>query len=409
MLSPAKSLTVRERLCGQLTRLFFVRQPTIRKGIIFSLGLSVVSLLCLSYYVSSSNLNTVSRSPPQPTVKCRYDSGNYDSQHAGVINDHTSPARLRIDNKVLVLVETLFTRQGQELVLILEANRIKYKIELAGKSLPYLTHADKGRFGVIIFERLESYLNMDKWNRQLLDKYCREYNVGIISFTHPDDALINAQVKGFPLFVHSKLSVRDYEVNGQSAILRLTRAGEVIHGHLPGEDWTVFVLNHTTYEPLAYAKLRLSDMAQDLSIASRGEDIAYITAVLDRGLYDDIQRVIFGNGFKFWLHKLLFLDALSYLSHGKLSIPLERYLLVDIDDIFVGKKGTRMVAADVQVSGREGASGRLAALIHSCSHAALQSPWTNHPPSLPPLCTQVYGNRMMPGYYPPLSMINPLL
>lgn len=50
---------------------------------------------------------------------------------------------------------------------------------------------------------------------------------------------------------------------------------------------------------------------------------------------------------KFWLHKLLFLDSLSFLSHGQLSISLQRYLLVDVDDIFVGERGTRLRKDDV--------------------------------------------------------------
>jgi heparan sulfate N-deacetylase/N-sulfotransferase NDST2 len=44
---------------------------------------------------------------------------------------------------------------------------------------------------------------------------------------------------------------------------------------------------------------------------------------------------------------LIFLDSISFLSHGKLSLPLERYVLIDIDDIFVGEKGTRMKKSDV--------------------------------------------------------------
>lgn len=70
----------------------------------------------------------------------------------------------------------------------------------------------------------------------------------------------------------------------------------------------------------------------------------------DHGTYDGISRVLFGNGFQFWLHKLLFLDSISFLSHGKLSLPLQRYILIDIDDIFVGEKSTRMKPADVTVS-----------------------------------------------------------
>ena len=59
--------------------------------------------------------------------------------------------------------------------------------------------------------------------------------------------------------------------------------------------------------------------------------------------------MFFGAGLDFWLHKPLFLDALSFLSHGKFSIPLERYILIDIDDIFVGKSGIRLEPDDVEV------------------------------------------------------------
>jgi heparan sulfate N-deacetylase/N-sulfotransferase NDST2 len=70
----------------------------------------------------------------------------------------------------------------------------------------------------------------------------------------------------------------------------------------------------------------------------------------DRGDFDNIQRILFGSGLHFWLHRLLFLDSLSFLSHGQLSVSLERWILVDVDDIFVGEKGTRLRPDDVDVS-----------------------------------------------------------
>jgi hypothetical protein len=82
-------------------------------------------------------------------------------------------------------------------------------VEVAGKSLPVLTNLDKGRYGVLIFENLNKYLQMDKWNRELLDKYCREYSVGIVGFTPPgEESLVGAQLKGFPLFVHTNLRLK---------------------------------------------------------------------------------------------------------------------------------------------------------------------------------------------------------
>lgn len=69
----------------------------------------------------------------------------------------------------------------------------------------------------------------------------------------------------------------------------------------------------------------------------------------DRGEFDGIQRILYGSSLKFWLHRLLFLDSLSYLSHGQISLNLERLILIDIDDIFVGEKGTRLRPDDVVV------------------------------------------------------------
>lgn len=220
----------------------------------------------------------------------------------------------------------------------------RYKIEVAGKSLPVLTNLDKGRYGVIVFENLEKYLHMDKWNRELLDKYCREYSVGIVGFVSPsEETLVGAQLRNFPLYIHTNLRLRDASLNPVSPVLRLTRAGDTAWGVLPGSDWAIFQHNHSTYEPLEWAQKNIIDYPNDGQIQP-----PLSTVLQDHGKFDGIQRVLFGSGLKFWLHRLLFLDALSYLSHGQLSLSLNRMLLVDIDDIFVGEKGTRLRPDDVQ-------------------------------------------------------------
>lgn len=131
-------------------------------------------------------------------------------------------------------------------------------------------------------------------------------------------------------------------LNSASPVLRVTRAGGVYRGPLPGDDWSVFDANHTTYEPVAWDGNKTSGILDGyLSLA---------TVVQDHGIFDGISRVMFGSGLKFWLHRLLFLDSLSYLSKGLLSISMERQVLVDIDDIFVGESGIRMWKEDVHVS-----------------------------------------------------------
>ncbi|XP_059474716.1 bifunctional heparan sulfate N-deacetylase/N-sulfotransferase [Neocloeon triangulifer] len=261
--------------------------------------------------------------------------------------DHRSAARLRIDPKVLLFVETMYSRLGKDIAELLVHNRIKYKLEVVGRSLPVLTNLDKGKFGVIVFENLTKYLTMDKWNRELLDKYCREYSVGIVGFNPPsEESLVGSQLKGFPLFVHTNMRLKDATLNPASNVLRMTRSGETAWGKLPGDDWTVFAPNHSTYEPLEWA-LPNHDLPSHF-VNEKGASKLLTTAVQDHGTFDGIQRIFFGSGLQFWLHRLLLLDALSYLSQGQLSLGLNRYILIDVDDIFVGEKGTRVQREDVE-------------------------------------------------------------
>lgn len=93
-------------------------------------------------------------------------------------------APARTDPLVLVFVESLYSQLGQEVVAILESSRFKYRTEIApGKGdMPTLTDKGRGRFALIIYENILKYVNLDAWNRELLDKYCVAYGVGIIGF-----------------------------------------------------------------------------------------------------------------------------------------------------------------------------------------------------------------------------------
>lgn len=155
------------------------------------------------------------------------------------------------------------------------------------------------------------------------------------------------QVKDFPLFIHSKLSLQDYYVNSETSVARITRTDRTYAGKIPGSSWTVFVGNHSTYVPVSLAKIStgLGSLQTDSIIA----DSIYAPVILDRGELDGVRRLLFGHGFEFWLHRMLFLDALSFISHGQLSQPLDRYILVDIDDVFMGRSGFRVTDADVMV------------------------------------------------------------
>lgn len=62
---------------------------------------------------------------PSPLIHCRMVNGKSDAIDASETPDHRSEARLRIDPKVLVFVETTYSRLGRDIAELLVYNRIK--------------------------------------------------------------------------------------------------------------------------------------------------------------------------------------------------------------------------------------------------------------------------------------------
>jgi hypothetical protein len=79
------------------------------------------------------------------------------------------------------------------------------------------------------------------------------------------------------------------------------------------------------------------------------------------GCNDESESVLFVNqlnGIKYvlfgvtdinviWILKSLFLDSIRFLSDQEIDFSLDRFIQIDIDDIFVAKTGTRMLPDDV--------------------------------------------------------------
>jgi len=60
-----------------------------------------------------------------------------------------------------------------------------------------------------VFENYTKYLHMDKWNKELLDKYCREYNVGIVGFMPSrDETYVGAHLKNTSLFIDTNVKLK---------------------------------------------------------------------------------------------------------------------------------------------------------------------------------------------------------
>ncbi|KAK2546010.1 bifunctional heparan sulfate N-deacetylase/N-sulfotransferase 4 [Columba livia] len=253
----------------------------------------------------------------------------------------------KTDPTVLLFVESQYSQLGQDIIAILESSRFQYHMVIAPAKgdIPPLTDNGRGKYTIVIYENILKYVSMDSWNRELLEKYCVEYSVSIIGFHKANEnSSPSTKLKGLPLHLYNNVALKDCVVNPQSPLLRITKAPRVEKGPLPGEDWTVFQFNHSTYQPVLLTELQTSRPPP----TALPKAAVYATVVQDLGLHDGIQRVLFGNNLAFWLHKLIFIDAISFLSGNKLRLSLDRYILVDIDDIFVGKEGTRMNIDDVK-------------------------------------------------------------
>uniref|UniRef100_A0A8C2QBI0 [heparan sulfate]-glucosamine N-sulfotransferase n=1 Tax=Cyprinus carpio TaxID=7962 RepID=A0A8C2QBI0_CYPCA len=331
-----------------------VRQLELHRLILVLIVFCLLSMAFLAYFVSNSP--KIKEAPPMPFSDC----GGVVAAAAGgqraplflppfTVQQRTVKAvdNSRTEPVVLVFVESIYSQLGQEIVAILESSRFRYHTEIAPSKgdMPTLMEHDVGRYALVIYENILKYVNLDAWNRDLLDKYCAEFGVGIIGFFKANEnSLLSAQLKGFPLFLHSNLGLRDYHINPAAPLLYITKPNEVEQGPLPGDDWTVFQSNHSTYEPVLLAVTKSSEALAHLGPLRT----LHATVVQDLGLHDGIQRVLFGNNLSFWLHKLIFVDAIAYLTGKRLCLSLERHLLVDVDDIFVGKEGTRMKVTDVK-------------------------------------------------------------
>ncbi|XP_074194673.1 bifunctional heparan sulfate N-deacetylase/N-sulfotransferase 4 isoform X2 [Rhinolophus sinicus] len=253
------------------------------------------------------------------------------------------------DPTVLLFVESQYSQLGQDIAATLESSRFRYHMVIApGKGdVPPLTDGGRGKYVLVVYENILRYAGLDARRRELLDAYCAEHRAGLIGFHRAtENSAPRAQLAGLPLTLLSRLALADCRVNPRSPLLRVTRAPRLQPGPLPGAAWTVFQPNHSTYQPVLLAALQAPDAPP-----ARARPPLHATVIHDRGLRDGVQRVLFGSDLSFWLHKLVFLDAVSFLSGDRLTLSLDRYVLVDIDDIFVGKEGTRMNVKDVKEHG----------------------------------------------------------
>ena len=238
---------------------------------------------------------------------------------------------------VLIVSKTSYSSAFKSVSEILVANRIKYKLSVVGKNLPDLIKLSKGmgKYGVVVFEDFNSYLRMDTWNRELLDKYLVKYSIGILAFVQPlatDDSFLFDSTKNvrLPLQVSTEGRLRDITVENDSPILRVTKGGRTLAEISEEKDWVTLRPDDSDLEDSPYRPIVWGYKTNfDKTGFKKDDDSKKITVLEDNGSSDGIPKILIGSGIsKHWIHKLLFLDAISWLSQGSIQISLTRYVQV---------------------------------------------------------------------------------
>ncbi|XP_075056442.1 bifunctional heparan sulfate N-deacetylase/N-sulfotransferase 3-like [Mixophyes fleayi] len=306
----------------------------------------MVSIVISAYYLYSGYKQDNEISEVSMEIEC----GDIESLPYKLLERKIGRPSVSLSTKpiILVFIESQYSQLGQDIIGILESSRFNFHAEIApgkGDLLP-LTENHIGKYALIIYENFMKYVNMDTWNKELLDKYCLQYGVSIIGFLKGMENNIQTfHLKGFPFMIHSNMAVKNFCINPKTPSLHITKPSKTGKGAVFGNEWTVFEVNHSSYQPIVFTKVKMPVGAPPQQLSKMS---LFATVIHDLGLNDGIQRIFFGNNLNFWLHKLIFVDAISFLSEKKFALSLERYILVDIDDIFVGKEGTRMNINDVK-------------------------------------------------------------
>lgn len=339
----------------------------LRTFIVGSVILSIVSCWILVYH-ASKEFKVVKRAPVFAEEKCYYPRIG-SSAHLGSreFQELGYNASYKLERRVLVAIRKTSITFRTEITTVLDENRVPHQfvyLEPGDKTVfPELTYFGIGRFSVVIFESIKFYLTLGKANKQLIDDYCRKFSIGIVLFTEQEAYEPDTHAfEEFHLAIKTGVNnLQNVELNPSACLLRLTRAGGIIEKP-PNLKWNVFFPNHSTYEAVEFATLEVaittlhSDKHElskvNFENAVLDEKVTatrYTTVLSDLGLLDGVRRVYFGSGLSFWLHKLLFIDALAFISRGQFVQSLERRFVVDIDDIFVGMTGIRMTKEDAKV------------------------------------------------------------
>ena len=254
------------------------------------------------------------------------------------------------DSKVLFITMTTVSAIFTDVAMMLERMRIDYTVHLARRPMFGLFLREDPEFAAVVFTSLRAYMQLSKDDRRLLSEYCAHYKVGMIVFvTSPDTGQDDLPIIALPL-----KNPTEYTVNKSSQILRITKPADSIKLNAVYKPWYHFKMPDSSSTSSSSTTTTSSSPSSSVIAYAHGTDALgrtgkYPVAIVSTGATSGERTVFFNNGFHVWVERMLFLDALFYVSRGRLNMPMERYILVDVDDTLRANVVKTPTVADIKV------------------------------------------------------------
>ena len=304
-------------------------------------------------------------------------------------DDHYSHNLLPIRGvlpRVLLVYDNFSVDSARKIKIFLQAQRIDLDLFSISKNrtppplskLSIDTDEVIGRYALILCADVGFLLHrMTEVERRPFFSYSRAFNVSIIAVQRTAlDHLRSSTKANFTIgkyIVHpvARGLMRHIKVEDCRPWL-LTKGGVTITSLPKVAHWQVFLdhpirsqnsvpkENHLSLQYLQRKAHESSSVNPNVLVSlnhvSNNSLPSYIShqtsplALVDRDLAPGVVVVLIGMDLRFWLTKLVLMDMIkAYSTTPLLRIGNERWVMVDIDDIFVAPPGLRMTADDVEV------------------------------------------------------------
>jgi hypothetical protein len=315
--------------------------------------------------------------------------------------------------RILLIYDNFSIDSAKRVKVLLQTQRIDFDLYSTSKnrSPPPLsklsTETDEvvGRYALILCADIGVLFNrVGQAERHLFYDYSRAFNVSIIAVERTAvDILRNYAEARFNYGKYLILPVRSgsmvhVKVDNKRQWL-FTKGGVTVTSVPRSAHWQVFLsqnvnnqlhnnstvsrekaLNHQNHLTLQFLRRRIEDtsLVGPNVLANLKYTVSYSNTtrvshrtsplvLVDHDVIPGVMTILIGMDIRFWLTKLLLMDIIrSYSSTPMLRFDNKRWVMVDIDDIFVAPQGLRMTTSDVEVVTRT--CNYAAYIIYTCSY-----------------------------------------